>query len=114
MLADFQRAGVPADLGDAAAAESAARVAADPGGRHRSDRPRLDRPDHQGRGDAAGFDPAALSGHSLKRGAMNTAKDRRVHPSQLKQLGRHANYATLGAYLDEGDLFQDNALNGVL
>jgi hypothetical protein len=55
-----------------------------------------------------------LSGHSLKRGAMNTARDRRVHPTQLKQLGRHANYATLGAYLEEGDLFEDNALNGVL
>jgi integrase len=66
------------------------------------------------RGRAAGFDADLLSGHSLKRGAMNTAKDRRVHPTQLKQLGRHANYATLGAYLEEGDLFEDNALNGVL
>jgi integrase len=66
------------------------------------------------RGAAAGFDPAALGGHSLKRGAMNTAKDRRVHPAQLKQLGRHANYATLGAYLEDGDLFEDNARNGVL
>jgi integrase len=66
------------------------------------------------RGKAAGFDADLLSGHSLKRGAMNTAKDRRVHPTQLKQLGRHANYATLGAYLEEGDLFEDNALNGVL
>lgn len=66
------------------------------------------------RGQAAGFDAALLGGHSLKRGAMNTAKDRRVHPTQLKQLGRHANYATLGAYLEEGDLFEDNALNGVL
>ena len=66
------------------------------------------------RGKAAGYDADLLGGHSLKRGAMNTAKDRRVHPTQLKQLGRHANYATLGAYLEEGDLFEDNALNGVL
>ena len=66
------------------------------------------------RGGAAGFDTDVLSGHSLKRGAMNTAKDRRVHPSRLKQLGRHASYSTLGAYLEEGDLFEDNALNGVL
>lgn len=66
------------------------------------------------RGKAAGFDADLLGGHSLKRGAMNTAKDRRVHPTQLKQLGRHASYATLGAYLEEGDLFEDNALNGVL
>lgn len=66
------------------------------------------------RGAAAGFDPSVLGGHSLKRGAMNTAKDRRVHPAQIKQLGRHASYATLAAYLEEGDLFADNALNGVL
>ena len=66
------------------------------------------------RGAAAGFDPKVLGGHSLKRGAMNTAKDRRVHPAQLKQLGRHKSYATLAAYIEEGDLFEDNALNGVL
>ena len=66
------------------------------------------------RGAAAGFDRDALGGHSLKRGALNTAKDRRVHPAQLKQLGRHASYATLAAYIEEGDLFADNALNGVL
>lgn len=45
---------------------------------------------------------------------MNTAKDRRVHPTQLKQLGRQASYATLGAYLEKGDLFEVKALNGVL
>jgi integrase len=66
------------------------------------------------RGRTAGFDGAALGGHSLKRGAMNTAKDRRVHPSQLMQLGRHKSYATLAAYIELGDLFEDNALNGVL
>jgi integrase len=66
------------------------------------------------RGAAAGLDPKNLGGHSLKRGAMNTAKDRRVHPAQLKQLGRHRSYATLAAYIEEGDLFENNALNGVL
>jgi integrase len=66
------------------------------------------------RGKVAGFDAKALGGHSLKRGAMNTAKDRRVHPAQLKQLGRHRSYATLATYIEEGDLFEDNALNGVL
>jgi integrase len=68
----------------------------------------------QARGVAAGFDAQSLGGHSLKRGAMNTAKDRRVHPTQLKQLGRHKSYATLTAYIEEGDLFESNALNGVL
>ena len=75
-----------------------------PGPSRASSRPVLRRP---------GLTPA-LGGHSLKRGAMNTAKDRRVHPAQLKQLGRHRSYATLATYIEEGDLFEDNALNGVL
>ena len=66
------------------------------------------------RGAAAGFDRMCSAAHSLKRGALNTAKDRRLHPAQLKQLGRHASYATLAAYIEEGDPFADNALNGVL
>ncbi|MBK8176984.1 MAG: hypothetical protein IPK66_17520 [Rhodospirillales bacterium] len=45
---------------------------------------------------------------------MQQSRDRRVHPAQLKQLGRHVSYATLAAYIEEGDLFEDNALNGVL
>ena len=45
---------------------------------------------------------------------MHTAKDRRGHPAQLKQLGRHRSCATLAVYIEEGDLFEDNALNGVL
>ncbi len=66
------------------------------------------------RGAATGFDGDVTGGHSLKRGTMNTGKDRRVHHTQLKQLGRHSNDATLRAYLEEGYLFKDNALNGVL
>ena len=45
---------------------------------------------------------------------MNTAKDRRVHPVQLKQLGRQRSCATLAANIEEGDLFEDKPLNGVL
>jgi hypothetical protein len=30
---------------------------------------------------------------------MNTAKDRRVNPAQLKQIGPHTSYATLAASL---------------
>jgi hypothetical protein len=43
---------------------------------------------------------------------MDAAKDRQLHPARLKQLGRHASYATL-AYLEAG-LFEDNGFNGVL
>ena len=45
---------------------------------------------------------------------MNTAKDRRGHPAQLKQLGRHCNCAKLAAYIEEGGLFEDNAQTEVL
>lgn len=64
------------------------------------------------RGQAAGFDAAALGGHSLKRDTMNTAKDRRAHPTQLKlRLGRHRSYAhSRRLHRGEGDLFD----NGVL
>ena len=61
---------------------------------------------------AGGGDAKALGGHSLKRGAMNTAKDRRVHPAQLKQLGRHRALRHARRLCRGGDLFEDNVLNG--
>lgn len=60
----------------------------------------------QARATAAGFDPAVLSGHSLKRGALSTGMDRGVHPTRLKQLGRHKSYAVLDVYLELGDPFE--------
>jgi integrase len=63
---------------------------------------------------AAGFDPRALGGHSLKRGALTTGMDRGVHPTRLKQLGRHKSYAVLDDYLELGDPFDSHPLNGVL
>jgi site-specific recombinase XerC len=68
----------------------------------------------QARAAAAGFDPAALGGHSLKRGAMTTGMDRGVHPTRLKQLGRHKSYAVLDEYLEMGDPFEGHPLSGVL
>jgi hypothetical protein len=54
---------------------------------------------------AAGFGAAVLSGHF----AQARRDEHTPHPAWLKQLGRHASY-----YLEAGDLFEDNALNGVL
>ena len=68
----------------------------------------------QARAASAGFDPAALGGHSLKRGALSTGMDRGIHPTRLKQLGRHKNYAVLDVYLEVGDPFEGHPLNGVL
>jgi hypothetical protein len=43
----------------------------------------------QARAARAGFDAKVLGGHSLRRGALSTGMDRNVHPTRLKQLGRH-------------------------
>jgi integrase len=68
----------------------------------------------QTRAARAGFDPSVLGGHSLKRGALSTGMDRNVHPTRLKQLGRHKTYAVLDDYLELGDPFEGHPLNGVL
>jgi hypothetical protein len=68
----------------------------------------------QSRAARAGFDPALLGGHSLKRGALSTGMARGVHPTRLKQLGRHKSYAVLDVYLELGDPFESHPLNGVL
>jgi len=68
----------------------------------------------QARAAAAGFDAAALGGHSLKRGAMTTGMDLGVHPSRLKRLGRHRSYAVMDAYLEHGDPFDSHPLSGLL
>ena len=68
----------------------------------------------QARAASAGFDPTTLGGHSLKRGALSTGMDRGVHPTRLKQLGRHKSYAVLDVYLELGDPFEGHPLSGVL
>ena len=68
----------------------------------------------QTRARAAGFDPDVLGGHSLKRGALSTGMERGIHPTRLKQLGRHKSYAVLDVYLELGDPFETHPLNGVL
>lgn len=68
----------------------------------------------QARAAAAGFDPAALGGHSLKRGALTTGMEQGAHPTRLKHLGRHKSYAVLDEYLSLGDPFDSHPLAGVL
>ena len=68
----------------------------------------------QTRAAAAGYDAAALGGHSLKRGAMTTGMDLGVHPTRLKRLGRHKSYAVMDEYLELGDPFDGHPLNGLL
>jgi hypothetical protein len=40
--------------------------------------------------------------------------ERGIHPTRLKQLGRHKSYAVLDVYLELGDPFEAHPLNGVL
>lgn len=68
----------------------------------------------QGRAAAAGLDPTAMGGHSLKRGALSEGLDRGVHPTRLKQHGRHKSYASLDEYLENGDPFETHPLIGVM
>ena len=68
----------------------------------------------QTRAARAGFDPALLGGHSRKRGALSTGMARGVHPTRLKQRGRHKSDAVLDVYLELGDPFESHPLNGVL
>jgi hypothetical protein len=63
---------------------------------------------------AAGIEPKALGGHSLKRGALSTGMARGIHPSHLKHLGRHKSYAVLDVQPEFGDLFEGRPLSGVL
>ena len=68
----------------------------------------------QQRAVAAGHGRGDFGGHSLKRGALTTSMDRGVHPTRLKQLGRHRSYAVLDEYLELGDPFEGHPLEGVL
>ena len=68
----------------------------------------------KGRAAGAGFDPRLISGHSFKRGALSTGMDRGIHPTRLKQLGRHKSYAVLDTYLEMGDPFESHPLAGIL
>jgi hypothetical protein len=40
--------------------------------------------------------------------------DRGVHPTRLKQLGRHKTYAVLDTYLEFGDPFESHPLADVM
>lgn len=68
----------------------------------------------QGRAAATGLDRRRMGGHSLKRGALTTGMDSNVHPTRLKQLGRHKSYDVLDGYLELGEPFDNHALRGIL
>jgi site-specific recombinase XerD len=62
----------------------------------------------------AGFNPKEFAGHSLRRGFVTTSykKKKSIH-SIMKQTG-HRSYETMKRYIEDQDVFEDNAADGLL
>jgi site-specific recombinase XerD len=57
----------------------------------------------------AGFDPAQLSGHSLRSGFITSAARHGASIWKLADQSRHRSMDTLRGYVRDGQLFQDHA-----
>lgn len=63
---------------------------------------------------AAGFDPAAFSGHSLRAGFATSAAMAGASTFKIRQQTGHASDAMLARYIRDGDMFNDNATGALL
>lgn len=66
------------------------------------------------RAEAAGFDPNAYSGHSLRAGLATSAVIVGVSTLSVRRTTGHASDAMLARYVRVGDMFTDNAAGAVL
>jgi integrase len=66
------------------------------------------------RAEAAGFDPDAYSGHSLRAGLATSAVIAGVSSLSIRRTTGHASDAMLARYVRVGDMFTDNAAGAVL
>jgi hypothetical protein len=66
------------------------------------------------RAKAAGFDPAAYSGHSLRAGLATSAVIAGVSTLSIRRTTGHASDVMLARYVRVGDMFTDNAAGAVL
>lgn len=64
--------------------------------------------------EAAGFDPEAFSGHSLRAGLATSAAMAGASVWKIRQQTGHASDAMLNRYIRDGDMFADNAAGAVL
>lgn len=64
--------------------------------------------------EAAGFDPKAFSGHSLRAGLATSAAMAGASMWKIRQQTGHASDAMLIRYIRDGDMFLDNATGAVL
>lgn len=64
--------------------------------------------------EAAGFDPATFSGHSLRAGLATSAAMAGASSWKIRQQTGHKSDAMLARYIRDGDMFHDNATGAVL
>jgi integrase len=64
--------------------------------------------------EAAGFDPAPYSGHSLRAGLATSASQIGVPTWKIRAQTRHASDAMLARYIRDGELFNQNAAGALL
>lgn len=63
---------------------------------------------------AAGLDPAAFSGHSLRAGFCTAAARHGAPAWRIQQISGHKTHASLERYIRAGQLFDDHPLEGIL
>lgn len=64
--------------------------------------------------EAAGFDPATFSGHSLRAGLATSAAMAGASSWKIRQQTGHKSDAMLSRYIRDGDMFTNNAAGAVL
>lgn len=64
--------------------------------------------------EAAGFDVASLSGHSLRAGFVTSAAESRASISRIMEVTRHRDPRTVETYVRRADRFKDHAGDGFL
>lgn len=61
------------------------------------------------RAQAAGYDPAAFAGHSLRAGFLTAAARAGASIFKMQEVSRHKSVDILAAYVRDADLFRDHA-----
>lgn len=64
--------------------------------------------------EAAGFDVASLSGHSLRTGFVTSAAENRASISRIMEVTRHRDPRTVETYVRRADRIKDHAGDGFL
>jgi integrase len=64
--------------------------------------------------EAAGFNPATFSGHSLRAGLATSAAMAGASSWKIRQQTGHKSDTMLARYIRDGDMFTDNAASAVL